>query len=135
MPRQRSTASLGGIALARRNSERKPGSRRDSVLPEELVEELLRRPAKPYMPQPRTLTAADIAVRVAAESSGEDEPTSDSYYLQLHDLEQAKKEQAELGASPLQHAPVVCGQLRFDHDCWLACVEVKRCLSCALLCI
>eukprot|EP00892_Ulva_mutabilis_P007377 jgi/Ulvmu1/5010/UM021_0027.1 len=95
MPRQRSSVSLGGIALARRNSERKPGHRRDSVLPEDVVEELTRRPPKPYIPQPRTLTAADIAARAAAESSGEDEPTSDSYYLQLHDLEQAKKEQAE----------------------------------------
>lgn len=98
MPRQRSTASMGGIALARRNSERKPGSRRESVLPEEMVEELLRRPPKPFMRPPRELTAEDIAARIAEESSGEDEPTSDSYYLHLHDLEQAKKEHAERGA-------------------------------------
>lgn len=98
MPRQRSTASMGGIALARRNSERKPGSRRESVLPEEMVEELLRRPPKPFMRPPRELTTEDIAARIALESSGEDEPTSDSYYLHLHDLEQAKKEHAERGA-------------------------------------
>lgn len=122
---------MGGIALARRNSERKPGNRRDSVLPEEVVEDLLRRPPKPFMRPTRALTAEDIAARITAESSGEDEPTSDSYYLQLHDLEQAKKEHAERGVSPSScgRHPAACGmQICYNFGMDGRCT----CLWCAL---
>lgn len=115
MSRQRSTASLGGIALARRNSERKPGNRRESVLPEEVLEELGRRPPKPFMRQPRALSADDIVTRLAAESSGEDEPTSDSYYLHLHDLEQAKKEHADRGVAQIMSSSLLSHDRNFTR--------------------
>lgn len=119
---------MGGIAVARRNSERKPGNRRESVLPEEVVEDLLRRPPKPFMRPTRALTTEDIAARIAAESSGEDEPTSDSYYLQLHDLEQAKKEHAERGVRPCSCGPTLlaCASMR----CYGMCCGLHAALLC-----